>query len=40
MNKYEELDKDSVVAKIATTTNNGKVYQVEYLNLEKNYEKK
>lgn len=30
----EELEKDSVVAKIATTANDGKTYQVEYYNLD------
>jgi prophage maintenance system killer protein len=32
--KEQELDKDSVVAKNATTGNDGKVYQVEYFNLD------
>jgi len=32
--KSEELDKDSVVAKIATTASDGKTYQVEYYNLD------
>ena len=32
--KSEELDKDSVVAKIATTATDGKTYQVEYYNLD------
>jgi len=30
----EELEKKSVVAKIATTANDGKIYQVEYYNLD------
>ena len=30
----EELDKNSVVAKIATTASDGKIYQVEYFNLD------
>ena len=30
----DELDKNAVVAKIATTANDGKVYQVEYYNLD------
>lgn len=30
-----ELDKNSVVAKFATTADDNKVYQVEYYNLEK-----
>jgi prophage maintenance system killer protein len=30
----EELDKDSVVAKIATTAKDGKTYQVDYFNLD------
>ena len=29
-----ELDKNSVVAKFATTANDGKIYQVEYYNLD------
>ena len=29
-----ELDRDSVVAKFATTAANGKIYQVEYYNLD------
>jgi len=32
--KNEELDKNSVVAKIATTATDGKTYQVEYYNLD------
>ncbi len=32
--KEEELDKDSVVAKFATTAADGKIYQVEYYNLD------
>lgn len=32
--KEEELDKNSVVAKNATTATDGKVYQVEYYNLD------
>ena len=32
--KSQELDKDSVVAKNATTAKDGKVYQVEYYNLD------
>ena len=30
----EELNRDSVVAKIATTADDGKVYQVDYYNLD------
>ncbi len=32
--KDEELDKNSVVAKNATTATDGKIYQVEYYNLD------
>ena len=32
--KEEELDKNSVVAKNATTATDGKIYQVEYYNLD------
>lgn len=32
--KEKELQKDSVVAKNATTANDGKIYQVEYYNLD------
>ena len=32
--KEGELDKNSVVAKIATTASDGKTYQVDYFNLD------